>query len=205
MHREPDSEEMKSLWQSQPTEPPPIRPEEFRRKLDKFERRVFWRNAREYAAGVLVIAGFGYFGWKMSGLLVHLGAGLIIAGTLFVMYELHRRGSVRTAPADLGLSTCIEFHRRSLERQRDALRTVGTWYLLPFAPGLVVFEIGSAMSQWAAHPVNLGQLVTRFLISGGIVAAVFLLVWKLNQWGAAKLQKRIDELTALGNSRETFE
>lgn len=197
MHREPDSEEMKSLWQSQPTEPGRIRPEDFRCKLDKFERRVFWRNAREYAAGVFVIAGFGYFGWKLSGLLVRVGAGLIIAGTLFVMYELHRRGSVRTAPADLGLSTCIDFHRRSLERQRDALRAVWTWYLLPFVPGLVVFEIGSAMSQWAAHPSGLAQLVTRFLISGGIVAAVFFGVWKLNQWGAAKLQKRIDELTAL--------
>lgn len=202
MNHDSDSEEMQSLWQSQPTEPPKIRPEDFRRKLDKFERKIFWRNAREYAAGVVVIAGFGYFGWKLSGLLVHVGAGLIIAGTLVVMYELHRRGPVRTAPADLGLSTCIDFHRRSLERQRNALRTVGTWYLLPFMPGLVVFEIGSAMSQWAAHPVNPGQLVTRFVISGGTIAFVFFGVWLLNQWAAGKLQKRIDELTALGRGQD---
>jgi hypothetical protein len=197
MNHESASEEMKSLWQSQPTDQPKIRPEDFRRKLDKFERRIFWRNAREYAAGVVVIAGFGYYGWKLSGLLVHVGAGLIIAGTLIVMYELHRRGSVRSAPADLGLSTCIEFHRKSLERQRDALWTVWTWYLLPFVPGLVVFEIGSAMMQWKAHPVGLGHLVTRFLISGGTIAVVFFGVWLLNQWAAGKLQKRIDELTAL--------
>ncbi|HWE85858.1 MAG TPA: hypothetical protein VG267_13010 [Terracidiphilus sp.] len=202
MNHESASEEMKSLWQNQPTEPPKICPEDFRPRLDKFERKIFWRNAREYAAGVVVIAGFGYFGWKLSGLLVRVGAGLIIAGTLVVMYELHRRGSVRTAPADLGLSTCIDFHRKSLERQRDALRTVGTWYLLPFVPGLVVFEIGSAMSQWAAHAVGLGQLVTRFLISGGMIAGVFFGVWLLNQWAARKLQKRIDELTAMGRGQD---
>ena len=191
------SEDMKSLWQSQPDESPRIRPEDFRRKMDKFERRIFWRNMREYSAGLLVIAGFGYYGWKLHGLLVRLGAGLIIAGALTVMFELHRRGSVRTAPADLGLSTCIDFHRKSLERQRDALRAVWTWYLLPFVPGLAVFEIGSAMNQWEAHSVGLGHLVTSLLISGGIIAAVFFGVLRLNQWAAGKLQKRIDELIAL--------
>ena len=75
----------------------------------------------------------------------------MIAGALTVMFELHRRGSARTAPADLGLSTCIDFHRKSLERQRDALRTVWIWYLLPFVPGLAIFEIGSAINQWEAN------------------------------------------------------
>jgi hypothetical protein len=191
------SEDMKNLWQSQPAESPRIRPEDFLRKIDKFERRIFWRNMREYAAGVVVIASFGYYGWKLHGILVRLGAGLIIAGALTVMFELHRRGSVRTAPADLGLSTCIDFHRKSLERQRDALRTVWTWYLLPFVPGLAVFEIGSAMNQWKAHPVGLGHLVTSLLISAGIISAVFFGVWRLNRWAAGKLQKRIDELIAL--------
>jgi hypothetical protein len=192
------TDDMKNLWQSQPTEPPKIHPEDFRRKMDKFERRIFWRNMREYAAGVVVIVGFGYFGFKLHGLLVRVGAGLIVAGALAVMFELHRRGSVRTAPADLGLSTCIDFHRKSLERQRDALRTVWTWYLLPFVPGLAVFEIGSAINQWEAHPVGLEYFVLASLVSPAIIGAVFFGIWRLNQWGAGKLQKRIDELTALG-------
>jgi hypothetical protein len=192
------ADDMKNLWQSQPTEPTKIRPEEFRRKMDKFERRIFWRNMREYAAGVVVIAIFWYFGLKLHGLLVRLGAGLIIAGALVVMFELHRRGSARTAPADLGLNTCIDFHRKSLQRQRDALRTVWTWYLLPCVPGLAVFEIGSAINQWEAHPVGLEHFVLASLISPAVVVAVFFGVWRLNQWAAGKLQNRIDELTALG-------
>jgi hypothetical protein len=196
------ADDMKNLWQSQPTEPPTIRLEEFRRKLDKFERRVFWRNLREYAAGAAVVAAFGYFGWTLHGLLVRVGAGLVVAGTLTVMFELHRRGSVRTAPADLGLSTCIDFHRKSLERQRDALRAVWTWYLLPVVPGLAIFEIGSALDRWEAHPVDLERFVLASLVSPAIIAAVFLGAWRLNQWAAGKLQKRIDELTALGKRPE---
>lgn len=192
------TDDMKNLWQSQPTEPPTIRPEDLRRKLNKFERRVFWRNLREYAAGAVVIAGFGHYGWKLHGLLVHIGAGLMIAGTLTVMFELHRRASVRTVPADLGLSTCIDFHRKSLERQRDALRKVLIWYLLPVVPGLAIFDIGLAINQWKANPVDLHHFVLASLVSPAIVAAVFFGVWRMNQWAAGKLQKRIDELTALG-------
>lgn len=192
------TDDLRILWQSQTTEPPKVRPEDFRRKLNKFERRVFWRNLREYAAGAVVTACFGYFGWTLHGLLVRVGAGLVVAGTLTVMFELHRRGSMRTAPADLGLSTCIDFHRKSLERQRDALRTVLLWYLLPVVPGLATFDIGSAINRWKAHPVDLQHFVLTSLVSPAIVAAVFIAVWRLNQWAAGKLQKRIDELTALG-------
>jgi len=198
MNHESPSNDMKNLWQSQPADPPGIRPEELRRKMNKFERRIFWRNVREYAGGLGVIAIFGYYEWRFNALLIRLGSGMIIAGTLYVMYQLHRRASTRPAPADLGSSTCIEFHRKSLERQRDALRTVWSWYLLPFVPGLSVLAIGSIESQRAAHPGNVGQLVISVLASQGIIPAVFFAVWKLNRRAAERLQRQIDELNALG-------
>lgn len=198
MTNESPSTDMKNVWQSQPTEPPRIRPGEVRRKMNKFERRIFWRNVREYAAGLLVIAIFGYYEWRFNTLLVRLGSGMIIAGTLYVMYQLHRRASTRPAPADLGSSTCIEFHRKSLERQRDALRAVWSWYLLPFVPGLAILAIGSIASQRAAHQGSVGHLVISILASQGIIPAVFFAIWKLNRRAADRLQTQIDELNTLG-------
>lgn len=189
--------EMNNLWQSQPTEPPRISPEDLRRKMRNFERRIFWRNLREYTAGALVVAAFGFYEWKLPALLLRVGSGLTIAGALYVMFQLHRRASVRPAPADLGLSTCINFHQQALERQRDALRSVWSWYLIPFVPGLAVFLVGTAANQWAAHPMSLGHLVMGYGILVGCVAVVFFAVWKLNQSAAEKLQAQIDELTAL--------
>lgn len=197
MTNESPSTDMKNVWQSQPTEPPRIRPGEVRRKMNKFERRIFWRNVREYAAGLLVIAIFGYYEWRFDTLLVRLGSGMIIAGTLYVMYQLHRRASTRPAPADLGSSSCIEFHRKSLERQRDALRAVWSWYLLPFVPGLAILAIGSIASQRAAHQGSVGHLVISILASQGIIPAVFFAIWILNRRAADRLQTQIDELNTL--------
>jgi hypothetical protein len=190
--------DMKHLWQSQPTEPPNFSPEQLRRKMRSFERRIFWRNVREYAAGALVLAGFGFYEWKLTALLLRIGSGLTIAGTIYVMFQLHRRASIRPAPADWGLGTCIDLHRLALERQRDALRTVWSWYLLPFIPGFAVFSIGANMSRWTAHPGNLGHLILSFGIPAGGVAAIFWAIWKLNQSAAEKLQAQIDELDELG-------
>lgn len=197
MTNESVSSGMKDLWQSQPAEPPKLSSEDLRRKMRGSERRIFWRNIREYAAGAFVIAAFGFYEWKLPTLLLRIGSGLTIAGTIYVMFQLHRRASVGPAPSDLGLSSCIDFYRRALERQRDALRAVWSWYLLPFIPGFTVFSIGTALNQRAARPGNLGHLVMGFGILAGCVTAVFFGVWKLNQCGAKKLQSQIDELNEL--------
>jgi hypothetical protein len=191
------SPDIQGLWQNQPTEPPKISPEELRHKMNKFERRIFLRNIREYAAGVFVVAGFGFYEWKFPAPLMRLGSGLVIAGTLYVMFQLHRRASFQPAPAGLGLNTCIEFHRQSLERQRDALRSVWSWYLLPLVPGLAVFMLGAGISQLTAHPEHLGRAVMSFSVQVGVDAVVFFGIWKLNQYAAGKLQAQIDEITAL--------
>jgi hypothetical protein len=205
MTNESSSPDIRGLWQSQPTQPPSISPEDIRRKMQKFEHRIFRRNIREYAGGIFVVVAFGFCEWKLPAPLFRLGSGLAIAGALYVMFQLHRRASVRPAPGDLGLSTCIEFHRQTLERQRDALRGVGSWYLLPLVPGLVVIMIGTAVNQWTAHPVGMGHLVMGYGIVAGLVGAVFFAVWKLNQRGADRLQVQIDEMTALRSHPESGE
>ena len=205
MTNESSSPDIRDLWQSQPTQPPSISPKDIRRKMRRFERRILRRNIREYAGGIFVVVAFSFCEWKLPAPLFRLGSGLAIAGALYVMFQLHRRASVRPVPGDLGLSTCIEFHRQTLERQRDALRGVGSWYLLPLVPGLAVIMIGTAVNQWTAHPVGMGHLVMGYGIVAGMVGAVFFAVWKLNQRGADRLQVQIDELTALRSHPESGE
>jgi hypothetical protein len=199
------SSDIQDLWQSQPTELPRISLEDLRGKTHKFERKIFWRNIREYAAGAFVVVCFGFYEWKFPALLLRIGSGLVIAGTIYVMFQLHRRASCHSAPADMGLSTGIEFYRKALERQRDALRGIWSWYLLPFVPGFAVFFTGTAVSQWTSHPVGMASLLKGYGIVVGLVAAVFYAIWKLNQRGADKLQAQIDEMNALGSHPESGE
>ena len=43
--------------------------------------------------------------------------------------------------------SCLEFHRSELVRQRDLLRSVWWWYLLPFVPGMLLIPVGSSLDD----------------------------------------------------------
>jgi len=188
-----------NVWKNQGMEMTEISLEGIRQKARKFETRIFWRNLREYVAGAIVVASFGYVILVSHPALIRAGCGLVIAGALYMMYMLRMKGSARTAPAELAFRTCVDFHRQELQRQRDLLRGVWSWYLLPFVPGMAIFLIGlfkNTMEQPNA-PAHAGIIVAAFAISGLVCAAVFVGVGMLNQWGARQLQREIDALEEL--------
>jgi hypothetical protein len=205
MSNEFSTSSVEGLWQRQPTDPQNITLKDFHRRMQKFERKVAWRNIREYVAGVFVAVVFAYYAFRFPTLLVRIGCGLLIAGVFYVMYELHHRASAEPASLELPLNSCAEFQRRQLVRQRDALRSVWSWYLLPFIPGMFVFLCGlfefvMRLTQAAGTAFHVGAAIASFSLIGAGVAAVFFAIWKLNQWAANKLQSQIDELDALMRS-----
>ena len=167
--------------------------DEIRHRVGKFQEKVYWRNAREYVAALVVIVIFGFDFWRTSDALARVACGLIIAGTLYVMWHLHERGASRSLPAEMGLASGLEFYRRELARQRDLVRSVAWWYLGPMIPGLVVLMVARARSS-PGHLRPIG-------LSSALVALVFVSAWWLNQRAARKLQRRIDEMNALEGQR----
>jgi hypothetical protein len=197
--RSPSDNDMTDVWKSQPVESVEISLAEISRKANKFEKRIWWRNLREYVAGAIVIASFGYYISAFHSLLTRTGCALVIAGMLFVVFALHKRGSTRIAPTDLAFHTCVEFHRNELQRQRDLLRGVRTWYLLPLVPGLFVFE-GGLLRQALQQPnasSRVGAIITPFVIVLAVSAIVFVGIGSLNQWAAHKLQREMDALDGM--------
>lgn len=130
----------RNIWQNQPTEGFKMSAAELHLRAQKFEKRISRRNLREYVASAIVIAVFGYYISLFPSTLTRTGCVLIIAGTLFMVWALHKRGAARTMPAGLEFRSCVEFHRQELQRQRDLLRGIWWWYLFPFVPGLIVFS-----------------------------------------------------------------
>jgi len=191
--------DMTSIWKNQPAAPPAISLDHLRRKSQKLQKRVLWRNVREYVAAGVVVVAFAYYIWLFPFLLLRVGCILVIAGTLFVVYNLHRRGSARIMPAEFASRSCIEFHREELLRQRDLLRSVWTWYLLPFVPGMAVFLLG--LYLWTMQLPNAsahqGRIAALYALITAGCALVFIGVGKLNSWAARKIQREIDALNAI--------
>jgi hypothetical protein len=169
---------------------PPL--EEVRKGAEKFYRFVFWRNAIEYAACVIVVAAFTAYVFLLPMLLQRIGSAMIVAATLYVGWQLHRRASA-VPPETAGTMPLYLFARAQLVRQRDALRAIFWWYMLPFLPGLVLLLAGSMYAP-DTHPDGPGW---RDAVGASVVAAVFLAIWWFNQRVVRKLQKHIDEIDAL--------
>jgi hypothetical protein len=181
-----DDRDLQALWQSQPPDGGGITPDEIRQMARRLEHKVARRNRREYVAAAIVVAVFGWQIFTMPSVTLRIGAGLTIAATIAVAFMLHLWGTARTLPSELALTSALEFHRVQLERQRDLLRSVWWWYLLPFVPGVLVLAIGHALAQ----PERTSRIIAWS------VGMILLMVggYALNRRAAARIQRRIDRL-----------
>jgi hypothetical protein len=160
--------------------------EDVRHRALWMKKKGDWRNWREYAAAAFVVIVCTALGVREKNVTVLIGGGFLALAALYVVYHLYRFGTVRSLPSDLGLKDCIDFHRAELERQRNLLRSVWWWYLLPFVPGFALILIGRLIERpdrWL-----------RVLGGAAVFAATFIIIGKLNARVSRKLQGRIDDL-----------
>ena len=178
--------DVQNLWQGQPVTGGTMSLDELRRRSRYVERRVGRRNLREYIGAVVVLFWFGWVAWIAPSPMIRVAAVLILAATIFVVYHLRRYGTAKPMPADLALTGCLQFYRGELERQRDLLRGAWKWYVLPFAPGLMLIYLGQLM----AHPGR----ASRALWPAAATVLFMVAVSELNRHVAKKIQVKIDEL-----------
>jgi hypothetical protein len=179
-------DDLQNLWQSQQPDGFRMPLEVIRAKAMKFQRRVRFRNAREYAASLFAAAFFTWQAIVLADPIRRAGSVLVIAGMLYVVWHLSRWGSSREVTGNT-----LEFHRRELERQRDLLKSIWRWYLGPMIPGLLVIGAAGLRDKGSAGH-------TRFVIGYLVALPLFFYgVGLLNKRGARCLQRQIDELDKL--------
>jgi hypothetical protein len=177
---------LQSLWQDQPAQIGALSTEELRHGSRRLVRIVGRRNRREYVAAVIVALVFGPMAWFAPLTLIRVGSVLTLAAVMFVVYHLHRYGAAQAMPAEMALTSCLAFHRHELERQRDLLRSVWKWALLPLVPGMLLIYLGPVL----AHPERASR--ASWLAAATLV--FFALIAELNRRVAKKIQARIDAL-----------
>ena len=178
------------LWQDQPLEGIKMSAEEIRRRAEKFERRIWWRNARETVASLIAVGLFVYFLATSHDWLSRVTFGLFIGAMVWIVGALHRKGSAKKLPEGVDTLTGVRLYRAELERQYEVVKGVWWWYLAPLVPGFVVYTIGYAVEfprpgAW-----------TGLAVMDGIVAGMFFLIWRMNMRAARCLQRMIADLKA---------
>jgi hypothetical protein len=192
-------DDAKQAWQASVEIGGALPLDEVRAGADKFYRFVRRRNLIEYAACVVALVVFSVYIVVLPHVLQKIGSVMIIAGTVFAAWQLHRRASA-VPPESAGTMPILLFSRAQLVRQRDALRTIFWWYILPFLPGLFVIMLGGR----AVRLSKTGETAAvgwQELVLLGIIAASLGGLWWWNQKAAAKLQRHIDDIDALTGRR----
>jgi hypothetical protein len=180
-------QDFRKIWQEQEVENMRISVEKLREQAARFQRRIRWRNLREQVAAVLVVGVFGFMAVKSPALIPKVACWLIVAAAVFIGIYIQVRGSVRSVPADLGATNCIEFHKRELARQRDLLKNIWSWYLGPFLPGFAM------LVGWSILVSPPGR--RWFGITYAIGAALFFwMIGWLNRKAARRLDREIQAL-----------
>ena len=166
------------------------------RRVEQIWAVIFRRDMIETAAAMLVMFWFTRIAWDVdAGFLVRLGAGVVVAGAVFIVYRLH---AARLGKPPAGLDAPVrEFCRTELARvetQIRLLRTVAVWYLGPIMAGL-------ALMSYGRHGPTLG-----LLIEWAIFALVSWGVYALNRYAVRKQLEPIrDDVAELLEELESTE
>jgi len=178
------------LWQA--LDAPRISLAFVRQQSDALRHRLQMRHAFEYIVSAIAVACVV---WKVVPLisvkpLVVLSMALWIAGGLVAFYLRRKRFALQEQPAEFGVLDALKFHRRQLERQRDARR--GNWrqWLPPILPGVVMFFV-ALFVDFTPTPWN---KIVSCAIWFVFVSAVSIV---MNERAARRIQQEIDALDSL--------
>lgn len=182
------NDELKDIWARQSKTEAILTPEKvwrLARASERFERTIFWRDAREWIAtavveGVLLLFIF-------SRLSVHwllLGAAVLVCLPMTYATLLRRQ---RPGPDSYrSLTDHLRGSIASVQHQIGLLRSVHWWYLTPCALGILLVFVDRR--QWER-----GLIHTVFFFGFGI--ALFVGIWMLNQHAVRKdLEPRLRKL-----------
>ena len=181
------------IWQSQASDAPRISLDYVRHITDNLERRTRRTNALSYAVGVIACAACAWAAWRHftdTKPIMVAGVVCIALWLLYSVYVGHRLAATQSTPAEAGVLDTLHYHRRQLERQRDArrasLRRVYPAVLPGFALMLFSLFVEFGPVPWG----SIGIVVAGFAISMGGGA------WSIGR-EARRFQREIDALDSL--------
>lgn len=171
-----------TLWQEHSAEEPPLPRDDIRAQAERLETRTRRWRAVTVAVFILLLSKGAFEVWMQTETLERAGDLLLMAALVYVAFRYRK---LRLAPpVALGRTSCHEFYRAELVRQRDLSKD--SWgFLLPFVPGVGLALLGSGIENRPASQ----QIV---LVALGV--ALFLGIAWWNAHAARTLQDEIDAL-----------
>lgn len=191
MMREPDGQDIGTLWRDQPAAEFRLAPADMQRAIRRIDAQTRRLGIIIAVITVAEIAFFGVALYTFSNVVVRIGSALIILAMIYIGLQVraHRAGALSAAEV-MTSAPSADAYRSALEQQRDFYR--GMWFWSRFAalvPGIYVFCLGAWLSNPATGPTDLGIVAFHTVaLAAGIV---------MNRRRAHAFQRQIDDVKRL--------
>jgi len=134
MPNDSSTNDPKTIWQNQPTEPSKMTLVMIRHKTQQLQQKTRRELFAEIAAAVFMVAFYGFCIWWIHTAALRAVFALAIAWTLAGQYFVDRRNLSDAEQLEVSQGTSLESYRREVERRRYLSSRFLLW---SFAPGML--------------------------------------------------------------------
>jgi hypothetical protein len=155
-----------SLRQTSSTTEVPMYLEEIRWRAEELQRELRRRNRWIYLAAAAILMVFGACLARTGVAAARMGSAFIIAGTLYIVWQLWNGGAARSVPAGKGFDLYRDFCRSELDRQCKLLRRIQYAYVGLLVPGLLLVLAGSVVYAYVMvmYVLLIAELIHRAIV-----------------------------------------
>ncbi len=192
---------LKALWQDQPTEPPAMSLEQIQKRAYQLQTRIHREKLIVYGISAVAVPLYVFAVIISPDRLATAGYLLTLLGVLFVLYVNHRHVQPNRQAVVVASTACADFHRRALAQRRDLLRKVWLWAVAPIMPGAILMFIHMhrlmaalpphTSVMFGLHPASF----TAVMDTIGLLALVKIVI--SSQWRAHRLSRELKALNGL--------
>lgn len=190
-----DDDAIRSAWHAQPIDSHVPDPEALRRRAQQFEAKArrSVRINQLCAAIVMPLAAAGMF-LQDGGLLINTACVMLLIISAYMVWAFRYFFSALPVPEDAGTQSCVNVHRRQLERQRDMHRSARSAGPLVFP----VVILTTLARHWPNADTYVGGQAWGFTVA--FLAGVYFLMqmgFTYSDLIAHRLQREIDEFDSM--------
>jgi len=199
MPNDSSTNDLKTIWQNQPTEPSKMTLVMIRHKTQQLQAGTRRALLNEIAASVFLVGFYGVGIWWVHGAALRAAFVLAIVWTLSGQFFVDRGRLSESSQLDVSLNTSLQSYRREVERRRYLS---GRFLLWSFGPA--VLAIGALSIYLLTLIWNHGAWSQGYLLSTmpffALLGLWFVGVFVLRMRHRRELQREIDQLSEVEGS-----
>ena len=195
MPNDSSTNDPRTIWQNQPTEPSKMTLIMIRHKTQQLQEKTR-RELLSQLSGSLVMVGFYGVGiWWIHGVVLRAAFALAIVWTLAGLYFFDREKVSNAAQSEVSLSTSLESYRREVERRHYLSGRFLLWTFAPILPAIAALTTFLLTIGWHHHGF-LRASIPFFSLLG--LWFVLLFLQRMRQ--QRDLQREIEQLNEIERS-----